>query len=88
MLAFLRLLSFSCQFFTRSSPFKYLILAPETPPFVLINTGGLLDSFDIFRALDKRGYHNNSIYWDPVCIGTPFVLEKIIILTIILIGTY
>ena len=28
------------------------------------------------------------MYWDPVCIGTPFVLEKIIILTIILIGTY
>ena len=21
-------------------------------------------------------YRNNSIYWDPVCIGTPFVLEK------------
>ena len=33
-------------------------------------------------------YCNYSIYWDPVCIGTPFVLEKIIILTIILIGTY
>ena len=24
-------------------------------------------------------YRNNSIYWDPVCIGTHFVLEKIII---------
>ena len=35
-----------------------------------------------------RVYRNNSIYWDPVCIGTPFVLEKIIILTIILIETY
>ena len=33
-------------------------------------------------------YRNNSIYWDPVCIGTPFILKKIIILTIILIGTY
>ena len=33
-------------------------------------------------------YRNNSIYLDPVCIGTSFVLEKIIILTIILIGTY
>ena len=33
-------------------------------------------------------YRNNSIYWDPVCIGTPSILKKIIILTIILIGTY
>ena len=27
----------------------------------------------------QEQYRNNSIYWDPVCIGTPFVLEKIII---------
>ena len=33
-------------------------------------------------------YRNNSIYWDTVCLGTPSVLEKIIILTIILTGTY
>ena len=33
-------------------------------------------------------YRNNSIYWDTVCIGTPSILKKIIILTIILIGTY
>ena len=41
-----------------------------------------------FKETLKNIYRNNSIYWDPVCIGTPFVLEKIIILTIILIGTY
>ena len=33
-------------------------------------------------------YHNNSIYWDTVCIGTHSFWKKIIILTIILIGTY
>ena len=38
--------------------------------------------------IPQKMYRNNSIYWDPVCIGTPFVLEKIIIQTIILIGTY
>ena len=42
-----------------------------------------------FRVtVELEMYRHNSIYWDPVCIGTPFVLEKIIILTIILIGTY
>ena len=24
----------------------------------------------MFRAPDKMEYSNNSVYWDPVCIGT------------------
>ena len=39
-------------------------------------------------GLDSLDYHNNSIYWDTAYIGTPAVLEKIIMLMIILIGTY
>ena len=31
------------------------------------------------REVGSHIYRNNSIYWDPVCIGTPIVLEKIII---------
>ena len=46
----------------------------------------------IYRNQEKGNafhkYRNNSINWDTVCIGTPSVLEKIIILMIILIGTY
>ena len=42
----------------------------------------------MFFSMYRMKYRNNSIYWDTVCIGTPSILKKIIILTIILIGTY
>ena len=43
---------------------------------------------DTEKVASLKIYRNNSIYWDIVCIGTPSILKKIIILTIILIGTY
>ena len=42
----------------------------------------------IHDCVDTFVYLNNSIYWDTVCIETHSFLKKIIILTIILIGTY
>ena len=47
-----------------------------------------LEFFFLEKKAQVIAYRNNSIYWDTVCIGTHSFLKKIIILTIILIGTY